>query len=584
MTIDRSNLNTVWASLLVDEFIRNGIDTFCFASGSRSAPLILAIAKNPKAKKIVHFDERGAAYFALGYGRATGRPSLVVTTSGTAVANTWPAVVEASLDCVPMIVLSADRPPELRETGANQTIDQVKLFGDYVRWRIDLPAPDTKISPAFVLTTVDQAVYRSRRSPQGPVHINCMFREPLAPEQNGEEYRDLLSPLQDWEEGEGTYTDYRAPYLSIGTGALEAITSILNSTRKGVLVVGGLRSRRDQKAVERLIQKLGWPTFADITSGLRLSSGPLMIPYYDTLLELERLSPAADVVLHLGGRVTSKHLLLWIEKNRPKHHLVVNDHPFRYDPTHSVTERFEADLVDFCAAIESQVEGAIDRSWLEKWKGPNDSIDSILERALSKDDTLSGPSVARVLSRSIPAIHALFLASSLPIRELDRFAATGGPPIRIASNRGASGIDGTVATAVGFALGLQQPVTLFTGDLALLHDLNSLSLIRSSEQPIVIVVLNNNGGGIFSFLPIARFKDLFEPYFGTPHNLHFKEGARMFGIDYASPRSITDFSQLYTDACRRGRPTLIEVRTDREEEHRRHLRLQEEISSQLRNL
>ena len=584
MNLSAPNLNQLWANLLVEELVRNGVDYFCLAPGSRCAPLTTAIASSPRAKTVLHYDERGVAFHALGYGRATGRPAVVVTTSGTAVANVLPAVVEASEDQVPMIVLTADRPPELHDAGANQTIEQVMIFGPYLRWENNLPCPTTEIKPETVLTAVDQALYRSRSSPHGPVHLNCMFREPLAPVSSGEDYGTYLSSLARWQKSGKPYTICTPSMQAAHEESLNDLVTTLNSATRGLLIVGALRDKTETEAVRRLSDKLGWPVLPDITSGLRLGANSThTIVHYDQILAAGKFLSAhlPDVVLHLGGRLTSKRLLEYIEGSRPNEYIVIDDHPFRYDPSHLATAKIESAIDSFCDALCSRLNSRKSSPWLQDWQRASRLVDEALKNFAAKSSGLSEPLVARLISQEIGAQCGLFLGSSMPVRDMNIFGATDGPQVRVAANRGASGIDGTVASATGFARGLNHPVTLLIGDLALLHDLNSLSLVRSLDLPMTIVAVNNNGGGIFSFLPIAQFEDIFDRYFGTPHNLDFEGAARMFGLGHARPSSKSAFVEAYKAAAKKQKSTLIEVVTQRKENYDLHVALQKEISSKL---
>jgi 2-succinyl-5-enolpyruvyl-6-hydroxy-3-cyclohexene-1-carboxylate synthase len=551
----------------VEELVRCGVDFFCVAPGSRSTPLVAAIAANDKAQSLVHFDERGTAFAALGYARATGRPAAWITTSGTAVANGLPAVVEASTDGVPMILLTADRPPELRQTGANQTIDQPDIFGDYVRWRFDLPAPDPTIDPAMVLTTVDQAAYRARRSPHGPVHLNLMFREPFLPEED-----DVLAGPSPWAEGDEPYTRYAATKSAVDETEIQALWQTLRQVKRGLVVAGRLASHKQGEAVLRLAGALGWPLLPDIGSQVRLGTdSENLAAYYDALLASDSFAKAhaPEAVVHVGGRALSKRLEQFLGRSRPDPYIVVRENPFRLDPAHRVTHSIEADVVDFCAAIvrvATEDPPDEDASWMSGWREASERVGHSLNGISTTE--LNEPFVARSVSRNVPHDHGLVVASSMPVRDLDTYAAIGGVPVPVAANRGASGIDGTIATAAGFARGLGRPVTLLIGDLALLHDFNSLAMLR--DVPVVVVVLNNDGGGIFSFLPVANHEEFFEPYFGTPQGVGFRPAAEMFGLQYERPETTEEFVELYRKACARDSSTLIEVRTDREENVRLH--------------
>ena len=565
MNRETPRANRLWANLIVEELVRCGVDFFCVAPGSRSTPLVAALAANDKAQSLVHFDERGTAFAALGYARATGRPAAWITTSGTAVANGLPAVVEASTDGVPMILLTADRPPELRQTGANQTIDQPDIFGDYVRWRFDLPAPDPTIDPAMVLTTVDQAAYRARRSPHGPVHLNLMFREPFLPEED-----EVLTGPSPWAEDDKPYTRYAATKPAVDETEIQALWQTLRQVQRGLVVAGRLASRKQGEAVLRLAGALGWPLLPDIGSQVRLGTdSENLATYYDALLAGDSFAEAhaPEAVVHVGGRALSKRLEQFLGRSRPDPYVVVRENPFRLDPAHRVTHSIEADVVDFCAAmvrVATEDPPDEDASWMTGWREASERVGHSLDGISATD--LNEPFVARSVSRNVP--HGLVVASSMPVRDLDTYATAGGAPVPVAANRGASGIDGTVATAAGFARGLGRPVTLLIGDLALLHDLNSLAMLR--DVPVVVVVLNNDGGGIFSFLPVAEHKEFFEPYFGTPQGVGFRPAAEMFGLQYERPETTEEFVEFYSKACARDSSTLIEVRTDREENVRLH--------------
>jgi len=576
MIADAPTLNSLWSRLLVAELVRCGCSYFCISPGSRSTPLTLAAAEHPGAQTAICLDERGSAYHALGYARATGRPATLICTSGTAVANFLPAVVEAAQDGVPMLLLTADRPPELRHTGANQTIDQVKIYGDFVRWQVDLPCPDRAIAPQFVLTTVDQAVYRAKASPAGPVHLNCMFREPLAPVGETSRFDDYLQPIQRWLRGKTPYTHYPPRRMLPGTPALDRVVHKINRARRGVLVLGMLASEEDRLAAAALAKVLRWPVFADVTSGLRLGESPAEhIPYFDQILCSEAFtrSHRPKMILHLGGRFVSKRLLQWLEAMPPAEYVMVERHPFRFDAAHRVSQRLEADIAVFCHAMLAEISGKSNPAWRQAWHAASERAGAAIGRALAAQEAASEPGVAQAISETILPGHGLFLANSMPVRDMDMFATAGAAAVRVAANRGASGIDGNIATAVGFAAGLGQPVTAVLGDLAFLHDLNALLQVKNSLVPLILVLINNDGGGIFSFLPVAEMREPFETFFGTPHGLTFAAAAELFGLDYHRPASMADFRRVYAAALQQPRSTVIEIRTERRENHRLHQEL-----------
>ena len=588
------NLNQLWASLLIEELVRNGVDTFCVAPGSRSTPLVVAAARNGRARNIVHYDERGAAFHALGHGRVAGTPAAVVTTSGSALANVWPAVVEASLERVPLLVLSGDRPPELQDAGANQTMDQVKFFGGYAEWSATLPCPSPSIDPAVVLTTVDQAVSRCRGPSGGAVHINCMFREPLAPTEQGEDFDAYLEPVQAWRDAGQPYTRYESARVRPEPGLLADVDELVARRPRGLLVAGRLAGPAECGAVAELAEALGWPLLPDVTSGLRLDSRPkAVVPYQDVLLgsrEFMQQHPV-EAVIHVGGRFTSRRLPDHLEAVRPGDYVVVDEHPDRQDPIHRATKRFQLPVAEFCGAVRAVVAdaqavgdalnaaaarepgGAPDAGWLASWQRASEHVGRRLDELLSRDQTLNEPKVAWLVSRHIGADEGLYLASSMPVRDVDTFGCPRPDPVIVAANRGASGVDGTIATATGFARGLGKGVTLMMGDQAFLHDLNSLRLCRTLDTPFVIVVLNNDGGGIFSFLPIAGFADVFETYFGAPHGMNFDHAAALFDLEYARPATADGFVEAYGEARRRPGTTVIEVQTTRRDNYEVHASL-----------
>ncbi len=580
MNAPGENLNLAWARLIIEELVRCGVRACCMASGSRNSPLVVAAAEHARMQTVIHHDERGAAFFALGHARATGVPCAWLTTSGTAAANGLPAVVEASRASAPLIALTADRPPELRDAGANQAIDQVKLYGDNVRWFFDLPCPTPDIDPAFVLTTIDQAVHRACSAPAGPVHLNCMFREPLVGDRDVAS--PVLAPLQDWRERDAPYTNYPESRPTLQSEALQHIASVVKVASRGLLLVGQLDSTAETSVLSSFAAGLGWPVLADVTSGLRLRpAGYPRAPYYDQLLLSDAAATvlAPDVVLHVGGRMTSRRLQQYLVKQRCETYIHVSAGPGRQDPGHLVSLHAQSDPSEFCTALSPLLGESDHEKWVKAWETKGEGLDSIVDATLGETQSVSEPGVARSVSRSLPAGHGLFLGSSMPIRDMDAYGYAEGKALAVAANRGASGIDGTLASAAGYAAGLDCPVTVVAGDLACLHDINSLALV--ARRPITLVIVNNDGGGIFSFLPIAEQEDVFESHFGTPHGFTFEGAAGMYGINYASPDTQAAFDSVYADAVEFGRASIIEVRTERDSNLELHRKLEAAVQTHL---
>lgn len=599
MKIASSDITTLWAGVLIEELIRSGAKTFVVAPGSRSTPLTLAIGNNKKADIITHFDERGAAFFALGHSRATDKPTVVICTSGTAVANCLPAVIEAAMDNVPLIIVSADRPPELHETRANQTIRQEDIFADYCRWRFTLPCPDQSMPPEFVLTTVDQAVYRSRRSPAGPVHLNVQYREPFLPDFNRPVAAKYLAGVQDWMNRETPYTTY-TPTESAAAGVdFDRISKSISGTTRGLLVVGRLKQRvGETTAVADLASQLGWPVVTDILSGLRLRAidSVTHLPHFDLSLLDQPAALSFDCILHLGGPLVSKRINQFLASQSAEY-VVVNDHPDRQDAGHRVTMRVESNVEVFARTLIAQLPKGQTISPANSLVAIDGAIAEVLAEIVDKNKELCEPMVPRIIAREIAGDHSVVIASSLPIRDFDMFAPSGAGPAYVACNRGASGIDGTLATAVGIAHGRRRPTTLVIGDLAMLHDLNSLALLRTADMlPMTIIVINNGGGAIFSLLPVADLdtitisvdagthSGIFEKLFLQGHDFRFEAAAGMFGLEYHNPGTAEEFRTAYHSAVRNSRSTLIELSFDWRESRRIRRQLQERIVARLKQV
>ena len=566
--LDRPNLNHLWAALLVEELVRQGTTFFVVCPGSRSTPLAVAASLNPRAEVLVHWDERAAAFVALGWGKATGRPAAVVTTSGTAVANLLPAAVEARQAGMPLLLLTADRPPELRETGANQAIRQPGLFATVARWETDLGTPSADVDPAFVLTTVAEAVARARDG--GPVHLNCPFREPLAPTSDGADGPALLARLGDWVDGHDPYTRPLHPASRPEVGDL---AHRLDTVARGLVVLGPLDATDTDTApaAVEIADRLGWPLMVDLLSGARLGRDGTAA---DLALLSERLrAELPEAVLQFGGRPTSKRLARWIADARPALYVHVHPRAERIDPDHRVTHRLVGPPGPLALALAEALHAQVDRgpspeAWRTRWVAACAAARAAANAVLDASD-LSEPQVARTLARSLPKGGGLVVAASMPVRDLDAFAEADGRGVVVAANRGASGIDGTVATAAGFARGRGLPTALLIGDLALLHDQTSLALLRDGP-PVVVVAVNNDGGGIFHQLPVARpdalDADTFERLFGTPHGLGFADAARQVGLAYHAPTTRAAFEATLAEAIASGGSALVEVRTDRAEQ------------------
>ena len=545
------HLNRLWSTVVIATCRAQGITDFFVAPGSRCTPLTTELARQKAAGEAItihqHFDERALAFCCVGYGKAANRPGVFICTSGTAVANALPAVIESSAEDIPFVLLTADRPPELRGTGANQTIDQVDLFGRYPRLFVDLECPTADVEPSDLSRRIADALAQSTH---GPVHINCMFREPF---DASDETVELSAEL--------------VHEKSIAANGDSQAESAVGQGGNTLVIASGCR-REVALAAQQLATRIGCPFLADVTSGLRSLA-------YDYALAQspERLQP--QTIIHVGRRITSKRLLTFIENTRPTEYLHINETDQPIDPLHQVTRRLVGDVASICSQIE--LKSPSSPAFREAWTAASASTVALFAKALTADE-VTEPAIAYAIAAAIPSETGLFLGNSMPVRDMDAFGFwPDDREIHVASNRGASGIDGTIATAVGHAAGIANMTTAVIGDLAALHDLNALSLVRSSQQPIVLVLINNDGGGIIHFLPVASQTDQFEQYFGTPHGRTFAAAAKMFDIAYDAPESMSAFREKYTAALQSESSTIIEVATDRNRNVEFHQQLLEQV-------
>ncbi|MFT7578759.1 MAG: 2-succinyl-5-enolpyruvyl-6-hydroxy-3-cyclohexene-1-carboxylate synthase [Myxococcota bacterium] len=558
---DTAGANALWGHLLVTECARLGASHFVVAPGSRSTPIVAAIATavtQGRATARVITDERSAAFYALGYGRAKGRPAVLVTTSGSAMAHALPAVLEADADRVPMLLISADRPPELTGTGANQTAEQTQLLRGYVRHFVDMPTPDLSVDPAFVLTTIDEAVHLATQTPAGPVHLNCRFRKPLEPVPVA-----LPSSLSRWENSERVWTQWPRGELALDPHGRAMLADVVARAERGLLVVGGLRNDVERTAARWIAAALGWPVFADITSGL------CGTPYLEAALASEALRTqyAPDAVLHLGGRVVSPRLWQWVAESKPNAWVVARPDPWRLDPLHRVTHRLVCDIAAVHAALPVETAGDPRAGRLAELGA---ALESVITRVDATTPGLSEVAVARAVAASLPEDATLYCASSMPIRDVDRFAHRSAAT-RVVSNRGVSGIDGTLASAVGYAGGSGRPVTVLMGDQAFRHDVGSLGLLSGAD--VTVVVVNNAGGGIFSFLPVASHEPLHTDFFVAADPVGTEALCAGFDVGY---QRVEDAVALRRALAKRG--LVVEVLTDRADNFALHRALDTAIA------
>ena len=602
--------------------VEHGVTDVVISPGSRSTALALTLHAQPKLRTWIQLDERSAGFFALGQARRTGRPSVLVCTSGTAAANYFPAIIEAHHAGVPMIVCTADRPPELRDWGSHQTIDQVKIYGATTRWAADL-AVAGEWSPTQGRLVAHRAVVSATGINPGPVHLNWPLREPLEPLaavpvvetscaappklEDGSPDSPILgapvSPGGSSALGDGALgapvtpgdSNAGAPVTpgdsnALGDGALGAPVSpgegnapgrsaplaALKSYERGVIIVGpdaaaGLEAQNEVvAAVMELSAATAWPVIGEPISGTRRARGDsvgTVIANVDHILRHADIAAelAPDVVIRLGGTPTTKPLRLWLEAHRPTHMVLIDPANRWNDASFVVTRHLAADPV----AVLTEAAGAVRQgsAWCERWK----ELDLIVDRVVT-DEIRRGPLLSALVTSVLADVlpdHSLVMASnSMPVRELDSFVRTDGPRIDFVGNRGASGIDGITSTASGLASQHDAPVVLYIGDIALLHDLGALFGVARSGLHLTVVCVDNNGGGIFSSLAIASRGDEvdFETLFRTPHGLNLAGFDGVGGVRISEVTSAAEFAEALRSACESETPgvdlLLIEVDPD----------------------
>jgi 2-succinyl-5-enolpyruvyl-6-hydroxy-3-cyclohexene-1-carboxylate synthase len=603
-----------FALTLVDELARAGVTDACLAPGSRSAPVALALAEHPGIRVHVHLDERSAAFFALGAAKRSGRAVVALCTSGTAAANFHPAVLEADLAMVPLLVLTADRPPELRGTGANQATDQLKLYGSAVRWFCEAGVPaDEPGAGRYWRSLASRAWAEATGPPAGPVHLNVAFADPLVPAAVEGEARLAGEPVEG-RAGGAPWTASPGGVRVAAPGDVAQLAEAVRANPRGLLVAGW-GADLDPAAVDAFAAASGWPVLADPLSGAR--RGPAAISAYDGLVRAPRFAAAhqASLVVRVGGAPTSKALTAWLDESIPQ--VLVDLSGGWADPARAASLRLTADPSDLLAAtaalltadgpgpgdgpgarptpgtgsgaqptpragVTSDAGAAPSadpaspwlREWLEAERLAREAIDGLLDEWA---EPFEGR-VARDLVGWVPAGGTLVVGSSMPVRDVDAFARPR-EGLRFVANRGLSGIDGFVATALGVAAAADEPVVALCGDLTLLHDASSLLGAASRSRGAVLVVIDNDGGGIFSFLPQAQLPgELFEPLFGTPHGLDLTALAAAARVPARVVEKAADLVPALDAALAGGGTQLVVVRSDRAANLARHRALTEAVA------
>ncbi|EDK28118.1 2-oxoglutarate decarboxylase [Vibrionales bacterium SWAT-3] len=557
MNHDQAVLNRVWCHTLLEELTRSGVEHVCIAPGSRSTPLTLEAEANSKLTLHTHFDERGLGFLALGLAKASNKPVAVIVTSGTAVANLLPAAAESGLTREKLILLTSDRPIDLVDCGANQAIQQQGIFSSHVETALNLPSPTTQVSLNWLLTSVDSALAK-QRSVGGAIHINCPFPEPLYSANNAEMYADYTKSVAGWRASTSLYSNtYLANHLNV-----QPIAPSDYVARKGAVIIGSIDNEAATKA-KQFASALGWPIFCDPQSGVNSDW-----QHYDLWMQSDvakaQLSQC-DFILQFGERIVSKRLNQWIKAQAAQfnslQYVVVSPDSHRINQDHLPQTHIVANIEQWLSEQHLPSLLGEHAGWATPLVEVANTVQQLALAQISNNDQLTELSVAVDLSSRLKG-RELFVGNSLMVRLVDMLSSISAT--QVYSNRGASGIDGLVATATGVIKANQNPLMMLIGDTSLLYDLNSLALLTHNTTPMVIVVTNNDGGAIFDLLPVPEQQK--QSLYQMPHGFSFEHAAAQFQLGYAAPETLNCYQTLIEQHFEQGQGTLlVEVKTPPEQ-------------------
>ena len=581
--MNTANRNTLWASIVAEELYRSGVRTVCISPGSRSTPLVIAFAelrdRNPDFQILVHIDERSSSFFALGVAKVQKSPVALLCTSGTAAANYYPAIIEAYYSKIPLIVLTADRPPEMRDCGSGQTIDQINIYGKHVRYFFEVGTPEIigfrlRYLRSLISRSVSIAVGKGE-TPAGAVHLNFPFADPMPPISvpiDIPEDLELSSPEAMFGNSSGeAYSQIIAGMRSLDTDTIATIANQIISHPKGVIVVGVYDSPPDfLDVVRKLARTTGYPLLIEATGANRRDE----IGHYDSFLRSPNFSKthAPDIVIRFGAMPTSKSYMLWVERYISCLQIIVGS--TNSDPTHGITQALNVYSVNFCEQLSNYLENYAQPFWQDKqWRLDFELAENIAEYEIKNSlvaiEELFDGKVYAELAQIIPDDTYIYVASSTPIRDLDTFFHSN-RSINVLANRGANGIDGTISSALGAAWGCKHPMILICGDLSFYHDLNGLLATKKYNISLTIILLNNDGGGIFELLPISKYEDTFEEFFGTAHGLDFEPLVTAYNCEHILIQDWEHFHKAVLSSLERQGTQVLEIRSDRKRNKELH--------------
>lgn len=572
------NINRVWSSLIIDELLKNNITHFYLSPGMRNAPLIAALVHlkkyHPHLTIIMCMDERAGAYRALGYSKATGLPCVLICTSGSAMANYMPAIVEARKSNLPLMVLSADRPAELTFCDDNQTMDQTKFYGRYIQAEMGLGAPSIEISPLALTSSLSNLIHKSLYPQKGPVHFNCAFREPLEATIQAlpASYLSLAKELIDRKDPS---TRYMSSSTTPGSSELQEIAELISESCHGLLVIGSLNPYEEIQDVLDFIRLLKWPTYFDVSSSLKyqfnLSDNAL--PTFDhPEVQKALIQNPPEMIFHIGGRLTSKHYYTFLKQVPSINLMTLSRNIEKEDPSHHTKIRINADINSTLKELNRLLK---DKPFIERKMDVNFSSFAQKKIQLIKEAPLSYPKISKVIIDHIADHAVLYVGNSTVVRSFDAyFSFENRKSITVATNRGVSGIEGFIASSNGLIDGLQKEVYLILGDVAFIHDLNSLYFLKDQKIPLKIILINNDGGGIFTLLPIHKEKEVLD-YITSPHGQSFKAAANLVGIDYLEVRAEEELLDQFLVLQEKKQHCLIEIFVD----HKTNKELYDELKT-----
>ncbi len=565
------NRNILWTETFVRELTSLGVKYVSISPGSRNTPLTLAFANNKKIKSFVHIDERSSGFFALGLAKASDTPVAVVCTSGTATVELYPAIVEAYQQRVPLIICTADRPPELINSGANQTINQNNLYKNHIRWFMDVGLPEPTIPKLKELKSIaKKSVHLSTVESKGPVHLNFPFRKPFEPKSFTDEVNEnityfaekILSSKEELCISNGKDISYEKWFLKI--------LSYLEKFDKGLIIVGPENyNPKFIKNCQALSQRLLYPILADGTSQLRFGhhSSKNIISNFDAFLRSEEFSKnhQPDIIIQFGRTVTSKGLDTFLE-NCSAARFMINEFGDWFDPSNKAIDSFACKPYLFCEKMLKALDfKKVNRKYSDWLKVFNTAEQKSFELKKKIIDQSQFPNEGRIINeiiQNVPNDCQIMISNSMPVRDFDYFADNVKKKIVVFNNRGASGIDGITSTALGIAAAGSKPTVLITGDLAFYYDLNGLLGAKKYSIPLVVVLINNNGGGIFEILPISNYGKVFEKYFIVQHDLDFKNFVDAYGGNYKLINDWKDFQNSFKSAFTKKNFSVLEIKTN----------------------